>query len=150
MIRNVQDLAAMDWVLPDLHRTARRKPFEQTDGWWILGQDRGAWDYFEAYKHSMAPVQIVKHCRMRGVISVVTPCVQTEGRFELFVNGDIHRFCCYRCAYKRVWDGMDVLLPQPETFMIYMMLDSIGYLESPSAPREPAKLPRRRGGPTEA
>ncbi|MCW8128786.1 MAG: hypothetical protein KIS92_00245 [Planctomycetota bacterium] len=149
-MRTIRELAGMDWVLPELHRTSRRKLFENAEGWWILGQDRNAWDYFEAYKRSMAPVQIIKHCRERGVISLITPCIQTDGRFELFVNGDVHRFCCYRCAYKRVWDGMDVLLPQPEHFMIYMMLDSIGYIESPDAPREPARGLRRRGGPSEA
>ncbi|MBI3828148.1 MAG: hypothetical protein HY291_01440 [Planctomycetes bacterium] len=145
--QDLRALAALDWTMPELHRTSRRKRLECAGGWWILAHDREGWDYFESYRRSMTPVQLVRRCLRRGVLSVLTPCAQTEGRFELYANGATARFCCYRCACRRVWDGLDILLPKPEHWMVYMLLDSIGYLEDPAAPHEPA---RRERGDAEA
>jgi len=133
-------------ALPVGHRCAARKPIECAGGWWILAHDREAGDYYEAYKRSATPVQLLRRVRSGAVLSLLTPCVQTEGKFELAAGGKVQRFCCYRCACHCARQEFDVELPPSSAWTVYMLLDAVGYIENPGAPVEPAHRDRKNRG----
>lgn len=133
-------------ALPAGHRRAARKPIECVDGWWVLSHDREAGDYFEAYKRSATPVQLLRRAPGGHVLSLLTPCAQTDGKFELAAGGRVRRFCCYRCACQCARQDMGIELPPSSAWMIYMLLDAAGYIENPGAPVEPAHRGRKNRG----
>ncbi|MCZ7649127.1 MAG: hypothetical protein M5U26_28375 [Planctomycetota bacterium] len=121
---------------PRLHRSHMRCVIEPWGGWKILGYDRRRPEYASLYMQSRTPLQLLGSHPAAGALSLITPCRQTDGKFELWVAGLTQRFCCYCCAGKRVEAALDVMLPPWQVWMPYLLLESAGYQWDPRAPRE--------------
>lgn len=133
---SARELECFERALPERHRINRRGVIENVEGWYLLGHDRRRPEYTELYERSCTPLQIAQHLQERGFVSLLTPSLLTRGYFELYHGAKCVRFRCYGCAYKHVRGGLDLLLPRPCEWMVYMLLESVGYLRAHSAPRE--------------
>ena len=123
-------------ALPYPHRPYARQQVEVVEGWAVLTHDRKRGDCTEAYRRARTPVQLLRVCPERDILSLLTPSLLTEGRFEFYAAGTTVRYCCYRCACQRIESAHSVHLPDPQDWMVYMLLDSVGYIENPAAPQE--------------
>jgi len=125
--------------VPFIHRTSARCLIEELDGWLILGPNRNLPAYAHAFERQMTSIQIARVDRRHGWLSLLTPCVQTEGRFEFFACGERKSFCCYKCARLKAGLAPGVVLPSHEGWTPYMLLESAHYLRSHGAPKEPGR-----------
>lgn len=118
--------------IPELHRPVGRVLIEELCGWRVLGENRRAAGYAEAFACSRTPVQLARWTEDDVFVSLISPCVQTEGRFELYVGGLVQRACCCSCAYRRLValdDGL--FLPPPSQWLVYV-LDGVRRVAVPS------------------
>ena len=122
--------------LPPLHVTRQRVTIEVMDGWSILGEDRRSLNYEVSRAASATPIQLARLDRNWGFISLISPCVYTEGKFEVYCVGKRTRFCCARCVTKWFRTQLDLELPPIEDWIIYMLMESEAYFQNPKAPKE--------------
>jgi hypothetical protein len=84
----------------------------------------------------MTPIQLARLDSRHGWLSLVTPCLQTAGRYEFFACGTRKRFCCYKCARLKAGLFPGVVLPSHESWTPYMLLESAHYMRGTGAPTE--------------
>jgi len=129
-------------TLPLLHDPLlnERVPIETVDGWEVLGPDRRAASYSGFFMRQETPLQLLKRVDLPGgssaLVSIVTPCRATEGRFEFVIgDGAPIRQCCYRCVSRSLRVYADVKVPRHEDWIVYMLLESHSYMNG-KAPKE--------------
>ena len=123
------------WI-PARHQSDQRSLIEESAGWRILAMRRGTPAYEECMKHGCAPLQLMRFDRDLGLISLLTPSFETEGRFELYYAGDTRQFCCYKCVQAKAAVQLGLRLPKWDSWMMYALLDAPSYLYDPRAPKE--------------
>ncbi|GMV80821.1 MAG: hypothetical protein AMXMBFR7_20050 [Planctomycetota bacterium] len=121
---------------PHLHRGHYRATIETYGGWAIRAYDRRRPEYRVQFERSRTPVQMSYEHPTLGTVSLVTPCRQTDGKFEVYVAGLAQRFCCYCCAQKKLRAALNLSLPPWQAWMPYFLVESAGYLHDPRAPKE--------------
>jgi hypothetical protein len=109
---------------------------ERIGAWEVWGSDRRCAGYAERHRSGNNPLQFLRETTGLGLVSVLTPCVPTNGRFELLVGTSVYeRHCCQKCVRSRL-RLMDIKdMPEPEDWICYLMLESHSFIE---------------GGPTES
>lgn len=123
--------------VPELHRTCGRVPIETLGEWRVLGANRRAAGYAEDFATSSTPVQLARWTEDDTFVSLVTPCAQTGGKFELYAGGQVRRLCCCACAQRKL-AALDerLVLPPPGQWLVYLLMESAGWLCNPGAPAE--------------
>lgn len=126
--------------VPDLHQTGGRVVIETLGEWRVLGANRRAAGYAEDFAASRTPVQLARWTEGDTFVSLVTPCAQTGGKFELFACGRVRRLCCCACAQRKL-AALDerMVLPPPGQWLVYLLMESAGWLCNPGAPVELGK-----------
>jgi len=128
-------------TLPLLHdpRKNERVVIERLGRWQVLGTDRRSSAYLAHFYGSNTPVQILlAPLRINSVlplISILTPCRATGGKFEFLVGRAAPvRLCCYACVRRKL-DALKIASPDARDWIVYMIMESVGYMEGP-APKE--------------
>ncbi|MCK6471874.1 MAG: hypothetical protein L6R28_09015 [Planctomycetes bacterium] len=126
--------------VPELHQTGGRVLIETLGEWRVLGANRRAAGYAEAFATSSTPVQLARWTEDDTFVSLVTPCAQTGGKFELYAGGRVRRLCCCACAQRKL-AALDerLALPPPGQWLVYLLMESAGWLCNPGAPVELGK-----------
>lgn len=129
-------------ILPLLHDPLlnERVLIETLDGWEVLGADRRAAGYAGFFLRNETPLQLLRKIDGPGgqpaLLSILTPCRATEGRFEFVMGeGPPVRKCCYRCVARELRLHTGVSVPNPMDWIAYMLLESHAYLNG-KAPKE--------------
>ncbi|HYG76864.1 MAG TPA: hypothetical protein VEK08_17805 [Planctomycetota bacterium] len=131
-------------ALQDLHNPveSERVLVESIGGWQVLAADRRSAAYKSHYYGSNTPLQLLRVGGRLGhsepTISILTPCRATAGKFELLVAGQApRRLCCYACVRRKL-GSLKIDCPDAREWIVYMILESVGYMEGP-APQEPSR-----------
>lgn len=104
---------------------------ERLGSWEVWAADRRSPAYPGHFQAQNTPIQLLRESAGHGLVSVLTPCAATNGRFELRIGNTVHeRHCCQRCVRSRlrIFDIKD--LPEPEEWICYLMLESQSFISA--------------------
>jgi len=109
---------------------------ERIGAWEVWASDRRNPGYVLNFQAQNTPIQLLRETKGPGMVSVLTPCAATQGRFQLSIGSSIlESHCCQRCVRSRlrIFDIKD--LPEPEDWICYLMLESRSFIDAGIAER---------------
>lgn len=109
---------------------------ERIGAWEIWASDRRNPGYVLNFQAQNTPIQLLRETKDQGMVSVLTPCSATRGRFEFSIGLSVlESQCCQRCVRSRlrIFDITD--MPEPEDWICYLMLESRSFLDTGIAER---------------
>lgn len=104
---------------------------ERLGAWEVWASDRRNPDYAQNFQAQNTPIQLLRETTELGMVSMLTPCASTKGRFELRIGTEVlESHCCQRCLRSRlrIFDIKD--LPDPEDWVCYLMLESRSFIDA--------------------
>jgi hypothetical protein len=124
-----------------------RVQIESLGDWQVLGSDRRHPAYEGFFKRGDTPVQLllspetIESSALTGNtgVSIITPCLATEGRFEILIGNEAPvRKCCYKCVRQLLQKRLGIQPPDHMDWIVYMLLECNSYMNGAA----PAELPK--------